>query len=125
MWTVVKVQATEVLKSVLDGWKAGIDAHEPDRVATLFADDAVFQGLHPYSIGQASVAAYYDGQPAGMTVGYEILESRSPTDDLIVGYVRASFAFVDRPTVPLNIGVVVTRGDEGWRILQYQASRVE
>jgi hypothetical protein len=43
---------------------------------------------------------------------------------LVVGYVRADFAYPDRATVSLNLGVVVVRSDAGWRILQYQASPV-
>jgi hypothetical protein len=55
MWTAVKVPGTEVLRGVLDQWKAGVDAHEPQTVAALFTEDAIFQGLHPYSVGpQAS-----------------------------------------------------------------------
>ena len=45
MWTVAKVQGTEVLRGVLDQWKAGIDAHEPEKVAAVFTEDAIFQGL--------------------------------------------------------------------------------
>jgi hypothetical protein len=33
--------------SVLDGWKAAVDRHQPDRVAAHFTEDAIFQGLHP------------------------------------------------------------------------------
>ena len=33
MWMVVRVQDTEVLRDVLDQWKAGVDAHEPQKVA--------------------------------------------------------------------------------------------
>jgi len=119
---VVKVQGTEVLRDVLDEWQAGVDAHDPQRVAAVFAEDAIFQGLRPYSVGRDAVAAYYDSQPLGMTVSYRILESREPTDELVVGYVRADFAFPDRAMVSLNLGVMVTRTDTGWRILQYQAS---
>lgn len=68
MWTVVKVQGTEVLRGVLDDWKAGVDAHEPQKVAAVFTEDAIFQGLRPYSVGREGVAKYYDGQPLGMTV---------------------------------------------------------
>jgi uncharacterized protein (TIGR02246 family) len=123
MWTVGKVPGTEVLRGVLDRWKAGIDAQEPERVAEAFTEDAVFQGLHPYGVGRQAVIDYYQGQPGGMTVTYRILETRSPAPGLVVGYVSADFAFPDRPTVSANIGVVVTREDDGWRILQYQASR--
>ena len=68
MWTVVKVQDTEVLRGVLDEWKAGVDAHQPQRVAAVFTEDAIFQGLRPYSVGRDGVANYYDSQPLGMTV---------------------------------------------------------
>ena len=45
-----------ILSAVLDRWKAGVDAHRPERVAALFTEDAVFQGLHPYSVGRQYVA---------------------------------------------------------------------
>ena len=122
MWMVVKVQDTEILRGVLDEWKRGIDAHEPQTVAAVFAQDAVFRGLRPYSVGRDGVVSYYDSQPVGMTVSYRILETRRPTAELVVGYVRADFALPDRPTVSLNLGVVVTHSNDGWRILQYQAS---
>ena len=35
MWMVVKVQGTEVLRGVLDEWKGGVDAHEPQKVREL------------------------------------------------------------------------------------------
>ena len=122
MWTVVKVQDTEILQGVLDRWQAGVDAHEPQKVAGVFTEDAIFQGLRPYSVGREGVAEYYDSQPLGMAVSYKILETRRPTPELVIGYVRADFAFPDRATVSLNLGVVVTHSDAGWRILQYQVS---
>jgi hypothetical protein len=59
-----------------------------------------------------------------MTVSYRILETSRPSADLVVGYVRADFAFPDSATVSLNLGVFVTHSDAGWRILHYQASPV-
>lgn len=111
-----------MLRGVLDEWKAGIDTEAPERVAAVFSEDAVFQGLRPHSVGRQGIVEYYAGQPRGMTVSYEILETRSPAAGLVVGYLGADFAFPDRPAVSVNIGVVVTHSDEGWRILQYQAS---
>ena len=64
---VVKVQDTEeILRGALDRWKAGIDAEEPERVAEVFTGDAIFQGLHPYSVGRQGVIDYYASQPRGM-----------------------------------------------------------
>ena len=122
MWMVAKVQDTEVLRGVLDGWKAGVDARQPQRVAAVFTEDAIFQGLRPYSVGRDGVANYYDSQPLGMTATYRILETRRPTEDLVLGYVRADFTFPDRATVSLNLGVLIMRTDTDWRLLHYQAS---
>jgi hypothetical protein len=72
MWMVVKVQGTDVLCGVLD----------------VFTEDAIFQGLRPYSVGRQGVADYYDAQPGGMTVTYRILETRRPTEELVLGYLR-------------------------------------
>jgi uncharacterized protein (TIGR02246 family) len=112
----------QIVREVMDRWKAGIDTHEPERVAAQFTQDTVFQGLRPYSVGPQGVIAYYDSQPVGMTVTYRILETRRVAADAVLGYLVADFAFPDRPTLVVNVGVLVRRADEGWRIGYYQAS---
>jgi uncharacterized protein (TIGR02246 family) len=111
-----------VLRGVLDQWKAGVDAHDPQRVAALFTDDAIFQGLRPYSVGRQGVADYYDGQPAGLAAEYRILETRQLTDDVVLGYLDVDFSFVDRPAVKVHLGVLVKRVDDDWFIAHYQVS---
>lgn len=108
----------------MDEWQAGIDAHDPGQVATAFTEDAVFQGLRPYGVGRQAVAEYYDSQPAGMAVIHRILESRRPADDIVFGYLTATFTYLNRPAVELAIGVVLTRQGDRWQVAQYQASRV-
>lgn len=117
-----EMDASRIITDVMDEWKAGIDSHEPARVADVFAEDAVFQGLRPYGVGRDAVAQYYDSQPAGMTVTYRILESRSPADDVVLGYLSATFAYIDRDSVELAIGVALIRGNDRWQVGQYQAS---
>lgn len=112
----------QVIRAVLDVWQAGIDAHEPDRVAQVFTADAVFQGLRPYSVGRAGVRDYYASQPLGLTVRYRILESRSPADGVVLGYTQADFTFADGNSISLNLSVLVTRTPEGWQIAHYQVS---
>ncbi|WP_327389772.1 nuclear transport factor 2 family protein [Mycolicibacterium stellerae] len=115
---------TEILREVLDRWKAGIDAGAPQRIAEVFTENAIFQGLHPYSVGRQGVVDYYSAQPPGMTVTYRLLETRRPADDLVLGYASVDFAFPDRPTVDVYLGVLLERGDDGWRIGHYQVSRL-
>ena len=116
--------ASQIITDVMDQWKAGIDAHDPARVAGVFAEDAVFQGLRPYGVGRDAVAKYYDSQLTGMTVTYRILESRSPADGVVLGYLSATFSYVDRDSVELAIGVALTRIGDRWQVAQYQASRL-
>ncbi|WP_439379151.1 YybH family protein [Amycolatopsis lexingtonensis] len=114
---------TDVLTGVLDAWKSAVDAHEPDRVAAVFTEDAVFQGLHPYSVGRAGVAEYYASQPLGLTADYRVLETRRLAEDVVLGYASVDFGFTDRPVLPVSLGVVLRRVGGAWLIAYYQVSR--
>lgn len=114
-----------ILRGVLDRWKAAVDGHKPQQVAAQFTEDAIFQGLHPYSVGRPGIAAYYDSQPIGMAAAYRILETRRLADDLVLGYLDVDFSFTDRPTLGLKLGVLVKRVEEGWYITHYQVSRLD
>ena len=116
--------STDILSTVLDAWKAAVDAHEPERVAEVFTEDAIFQGLHPYSVGRAGVAAYYDAQPRGMTADYRIVETRRLAEDVVLGYADVEFAFTDRPTLPVHLSVIARRTGDHWLIAHYQVSRL-
>ena len=108
----------KTLRGALDAWKAGIDAHRPQEVAAVFTPDAIFQGLHPYTVGRAGIAAYYDSQPLGMTVDYRVMETRQPAGDVVIGWVAADFHFTDRDPIELNLTVVLAGG----LIAHYQVS---
>ncbi|KOX20493.1 hypothetical protein ADK67_29850 [Saccharothrix sp. NRRL B-16348] len=111
--------ADEVLRDVMDRWKDAVDAHEPERVAANFTEDAIFQGLRPYGVGRAAVAEYYASQPLGLTAEYRVLETRDLADDLVLGYLEVDFSFVDRPTLRVHLGVVVRNG----LITHYQVAK--
>ncbi|OIJ64615.1 SgcJ/EcaC family oxidoreductase [Streptomyces mangrovisoli] len=117
-------QDEAVVREVVDRWKSAVDAHEPDRVADEFTQDAIFQGLHPYSVGRPGVAAYYDAQPLDMTAAYRILETRRPAEEVVLAYLDVDFGFTDRPTLNVRISVLLRREDARWRIAHYQVSRL-
>ncbi|TQF01378.1 SgcJ/EcaC family oxidoreductase [Kitasatospora acidiphila] len=112
----------KILRGVLDEWKAAVDAHEPERVASCFTEDAIFQGLHPYSVGRQGIADYYDSQPLGMTADYQVLETRQLADGLVLGYMSVDFSFVDRPTLAVYLSLVVEQAADRWYIRHYQVS---
>ncbi|MEY9968900.1 uncharacterized protein (TIGR02246 family) [Streptacidiphilus sp. MAP12-16] len=116
---------TAILTGVLDQWKAAVDAHQPERVAALFAEDAVFQGLHPYSVGRQGIVDYYESQPLGMKAAYRILETRRHGDDLVLGYLAVEFSFTDRPPLNVKLAVLITPAGDDWHIGHYQVSHLD
>jgi uncharacterized protein (TIGR02246 family) len=117
--------STAILQSVLDRWKTAVDKHEPEQVASAFTEDAIFQGLRPYSVGRKGIAEYYGSQPAGMTAGYQILQIKRFADDLVLGYLDVTFSFIERAAVKVKLGVLVQRLADGWYIAHYQVSRLD
>jgi muconolactone delta-isomerase len=115
----------DVLDAVLTRWKAAVDAHQPEQVAALFTTDAIFQGLHPYTVGSAGVAEYYAAQPMGMTATYTLRETRALSDGLVLGYFTVDFGFTDRATLTVYLSVIIRQDANGWRIVHYQVSRLD
>ncbi|MFD7698250.1 YybH family protein [Streptomyces sp. NPDC059374] len=114
----------DIVSGVVDRWKAAVDAHDPQQVASCFTEDAIFQGLRPYSVGRSGVAEYYDSQPLGLKAHYDVLEVRELADGVLLGYLGVDFSFVDRPTVSVNLGVVLKRVGDEWLIGHYQVSKL-
>jgi uncharacterized protein (TIGR02246 family) len=115
----------DILRTVLDRWKSAVDAHDPERVATYFTDEAIFQGLRPYGIGRRAVAEYYDGQPIGLTATYDLRETRRLADDLLLGYSAVEFTFPDRPPLTGRLCVLARQVGASWLIDHYQVSRLD
>ena len=115
----------DALNAVLSRWKAAVDAHQPEHVAELFTADAIFQGLHPYTVGPASITEYYAALPADMTATYTLRETRALSDELILGYLTVDFGFSDRATLTVYLSVIIRQDADGWRIAHYQVSHLE
>jgi ketosteroid isomerase-like protein len=120
----VSTDEAAMLDAILTRWKAAVDAHQPELVAALFATDAIFQGLHPYTVGPAGVAEYYAAQPMGLTAAYTLRETRALSDRLVLGYLTVNFGFSDRATLTVYLSVIIRQDADGWRIVHYQVSRL-
>jgi muconolactone delta-isomerase len=123
--TKTSTDEADLLDAVLSRWKAAVDAHQPEQVAALFTADAIFQGLHPYTVGQPGVAEYYAAQPTGMTAAYTLRETRALSDGLLLGYLTVDFGFSDRATLTVYLSVIIRQDAGHWRIAHYQVSRLD
>src|SRR5260370_4240187 len=115
----------DMLDAVLTRWKAAVDAHQPEHAAALFTTDAIFQGLHPYTVGPAGVAEYSPPQPTGLTAAYTPRPNLAPSGGLVVGYLTVDFGFSDRATLTVYLSVIIRQDANGWRIVHYQVSRLD
>jgi uncharacterized protein (TIGR02246 family) len=122
--TTATAEDRTALAAVLDRWKAAVDAHEPEAVAAVFTEQAIFQGLHPYSVGRRGIAEYFASQPLGMAAEYTIQEVRRLAPDLVLGYLTVDFSFTDRPMLTVYLSVIARRVADTWLIDHYQVSRL-
>lgn len=114
----------DVVTKVLDGWNQGIDQHRPADVAAYFTQDALFQGAAPsYSIGRGGVEQYYDGQPVGLIMRYEVKEVRPLADGVLSAYVDLTPLRPDGTVLRFRLTVVLVRQHDGqWLISHYHVS---
>ncbi|MFG2266579.1 SgcJ/EcaC family oxidoreductase [Streptomyces sp. NPDC048720] len=113
-----------IVRGVMDRWKSAVDAHEPESVASVFTQDAIFQGLHPYSVGRQGVADYYGSQPIGLKAEYRVLQTRTLAQDVVLGYLDVDFSFTDRPAIQVALSVVLRRLGDQWYVCHYQVSKL-
>lgn len=114
-----------VLIPVLDAWADGVTRHEPNRVATYFTEDAIFQGFdRTQTVGRPGVAAYYDKQPLGLTPTYRVVETRSLSSDVLLGYVDVDFAPPSGDVIPVHLTLVLVRSAGEWLIQHYHVSKI-
>lgn len=114
-----------IVEGVLDGWKQSIDRHDPEGVAALFTENAIFQGLRPdHSTGRQGVVDYYASQPLGLVANYTLLDARQVGDDVITGYELVKFDFEDGPSLEGHLTTVFVRVSGSWLIDHYHVSRI-
>ncbi|HVL62274.1 MAG TPA: SgcJ/EcaC family oxidoreductase [Microbacterium sp.] len=120
------IEQGRLVNGVLRTWADGIRAHEPDDVASVFTEDAVFQGFDPtHTVGRAGIAAYYAKQPVGLRAAFHVVEQRQLGDDALIAYARVDFSPPDAPVIPVHLTAVLQRGAESWLISHYHVSKIE
>jgi uncharacterized protein (TIGR02246 family) len=115
-----------LVTATLSAWADGIRAHEPQDVAAVFTEDAVFQGFDPtHVVGRAGIAGYYAKQKVGLTAAFHITERRRIAADVLVAYVRVDFSPPDAPVIPVHLTAVLRLTDGAWLISHYHVSKID
>jgi uncharacterized protein (TIGR02246 family) len=115
-----------IVSGALDTWADAVRAHEPERAASYFTEDAIFQGFdRTHTVGRPGITAYYDKQPLGLSPTFEILERRQLSDDTLIAYVDVDFARPDGVVIPVHLTAVLVHVDGVWLISYYHVSKIE
>ena len=124
--TAQTVEQDRLTTATLRAWADGIRAHEPDDVAAVFTEDAVFQGFDPtHVVGRAGIAAYYAKQPIGLRAAFHVAEQRRLADDTILVYARVDFSPPDAAVIPVHLTAVLQFTAGAWLICHYHVSKIE
>ena len=119
------VTQVRIVTEVLNAWANGIREHEPERVASYFTENALFQGVAPtHSIGRLGVITYYDKQPVGLSPAFRILEHRQLSDATLISYIDVDFTHLDGVVIPVHLTAVLQYVDGFWLISHYHVSQV-
>jgi len=118
------------LRAVERDWNAAARQWNPEDLAALYTEDAVFHGGRVgHSVGRAGVRKYFEsyvGTLASVRLALVDQELRELGDGvwLAQGYAAFDFDFTagGNAQAALRSTLVLTRRTEGWRILQHHFS---
>ncbi|WP_431245526.1 SgcJ/EcaC family oxidoreductase [Leifsonia xyli] len=116
----------QILDATLQSWAADILAHEPERVAAAFTEDAVFQGFdRTHTVGRTGIAAYYAKQPIGLSAAYRVREVESLGDDAFAAFIDVDFTRPPAEVIPTHLTLVLVRAGAEWLIRHYHVSKLD
>jgi uncharacterized protein (TIGR02246 family) len=116
----------DVVTAVFQRWATAIRAHRPQDVASVFTEDAIFQGFdETHSVGRLAVAAYYAKQPIGLSAAFRILELRSFAGGDLLAYLGVDFARPDGQIIPVHLTAIIRNIPGNWLISHYHVSKIE
>lgn len=115
-----------ILESLLQSWADDLRAHEPERAASLFTEDAVFQGFdRTHTVGRDAVTAYYAKQPVGLSPASLVREVIPLGPDAFLAFVDVDFTRPGEGVVPTHLTLALVRKGDRWLIRHYHVSKID
>ena len=116
--------AADEASSVLDAWAAAFNTRSPERVAALYADDALLHGtsLAPLRVGIAEIRGYFRGTS---TVEIDAPHFVRLADDCLLGVGHYRFSTMQdgrRIVTPARFTFVFQRREGAWKVLHHHSS---
>ena len=113
------------VRSVQTKWAEVFSPLEPDRMAALYSEDAVFYGSNKLlRSGRDGVRAYYAGLPKGVLIGVAFDNEKvvALTPDVISVAGTATFKRANDTDLVLRLTLVLVKRSGTWLIASHHAS---
>ncbi|MEO3830149.1 nuclear transport factor 2 family protein [Actinomadura sp. B10D3] len=118
-----KRAADGVIAELLGRWQKAFGNRWTADLASLFTEDALFQGISPrLLVGPAEIFGYYDNVAEGSTARVQILGATWLGDRIVGGFADVTFTARTGETFPIRLSVVAQHFEDTWRICQYHAA---
>ena len=115
--------AGEVLGELLTRWQSAFDNHHMPKLVSLFAEDAMFQGIgQRLVVGPAEIIEYYDRVTEGTRASVQILRADQLGEGIVGGFADMTFTAPAGETTRVRLSVVAHRFHDTWLIRQYHAT---
>jgi len=111
------------IESVLDAWKAGFDAGDPQGIASLYTADAMFiGGIGGVHIGRQSIEDYFEKNASPSTVTFRDVQIREIADQVVLVSMIGAIAREGGEPRDFRFLQTQVRTPDGWRIAGHHGS---
>ncbi|WP_328290871.1 SDR family NAD(P)-dependent oxidoreductase [Nocardia aurantiaca] len=119
----VQERASGVVAEVLNAWETAFNDRRTTDIASLFTEDALFQGVDPdLRVGPAEISAYYDNVADGTTVTAKVRHAVRLGEETVSAFAEAEFTSPTGEPRQLCLSLVIQHVEDDWRIRQYHAA---
>ncbi|WP_433434822.1 YybH family protein [Nonomuraea sp. CA-141351] len=116
-------RATEVLTGLLHDWQRAFDRHRPAEIASLFSQDALFQGISPrLRRGPQEIFEYYDRVTRGTTAQVKVVSAAQLSQAIVHGFAEVTFTAPTGDIHLVCLSIVTQQAESAWLIHQYHAA---
>jgi NAD(P)-dependent dehydrogenase (short-subunit alcohol dehydrogenase family) len=115
--------ALGVVAELLGAWQRAFNERRWEDIVSLFAEDALFQGISPrLLVGAREISAYYEDVPGGIRASVATLRGSRLGEGTVGGFADVTFTAAAEQPSPIRLSIVARRVEGAWRIRQYHAA---